>query len=208
MSHELKTPLAAATALMEGLIYEIPPYDTNQKKYLLECKGFLEKGSLLIKESLSMSQAEYSEKETECNVKEIIEEVVSDYQMILRSKQINYEEAILESISFATRKGIFKKAISNIVSNAVNYTPENGNIKIYYSMDKRVLVIENSCVPISQSELECIFDPFYSGQNDNTMSNGLGLSIVKQLFELLHIGYEFVPTQDNKGMQFIIEISN
>ena len=208
VSHELKTPLAAANALIEGMICEIPPYNTNPKKYLLECKEFLEKASLLIKESLSLSQAEYAEKEAECNVKDIILEVVSDYQMILRSKQISYEETVLEHISFTTRKGIFKKAISNIISNAVNYTPENGSIRIYYNTEKSALIIENSCVSISQSELECIFKPFYSGQNDNEMSNGLGLSIVKQLFELLHINYEFIPTQDNKGMQFIVEIVN
>lgn len=206
VSHELKTPLAAANALMEGLIYEIPPYNTNQKKYLTECKEFLEKAVELVKESLSLSQSEYSDKESVCNLKEIVLDVVSDYQMILRSKQIKYRENLPDEIPLMTRKGIFRKALSNIISNAVNYTPENGNISIYYNKDDNSLIIENSCVPLTDEELSLIFKPFYSGQNDNKMSNGLGLSIVKQLFAMLHISYEFVAAQDNRGMKFIIRL--
>ena len=37
VSHELKNPLASANALIEGIIYDVPPYNQNQKQYLLEC---------------------------------------------------------------------------------------------------------------------------------------------------------------------------
>lgn len=206
VSHELKTPLAAANALIEGIIYEIPPYSTEQKKYLSECKQFLEEAVELVKESLSLSKVEYGEKVTECNIKELISGVTADYIMIIRSKQIKYIEELPADFSIQTRVGLFKKAISNIISNAVNYTPNNGNIRVSYEDKKGILAIQNTCVPLSLSELNKIFEPFYSGENDNKMSNGLGLSIVKQLFSMLHIRYEFVPLENDEGMKFNIYI--
>jgi signal transduction histidine kinase len=203
-SHELKTPLAAANALLEGMIHEIPPYNTNQQKYLTECRQFLEKAVELVKESLSFSMVEYSEQVTVCNVKELVYDVTSDYMMIIRSKQIEYVEKIPVDFFVQTRTGLLKKAVSNIISNAVNYTPGKGRIYVYCKGD--TLIIENTCIPLSAAELDKIYEPFYSGNNDNKMSNGLGLSIVKQLFGMLHIDYRFEPLENGEGMKFMASL--
>ncbi len=206
VSHELKTPLAAANALIEGIVYEIPPYNTDQKKYLLECKKFLEEAIELVKESLSLSKTEYGEKLAECNLKKLIRDITEDYMMIIRSKQIEYVEDIPASILIQAKVGLLKKAISNIISNAVNYTPHDGTIFVSYTEESGILIIENTCVPLSSMELSEIFEPFYSGENENKISNGLGLSIVKQLFSMLHIKYEFIPLENKQGMSFRIYI--
>jgi signal transduction histidine kinase len=202
VSHELKTPLAAANALLEGMIHEIPPYNANQKKYLTECRQFLEEAVELVKESLSFSVVEYGGQVTVCNVKDLVCDVTSDYMMIIRSKQIEYLEEIPADFHVQTRAGLLKKAVSNIVSNAVNYTPVKGRIYVYCKGD--TFIIENTCIPLSADELDKIYEPFYSGNNDNKMSNGLGLSIVKQLFGMLHIDYRFEPLENGEGMKFMV----
>lgn len=202
VSHELKTPLAAANALLEGMIHEIPPYNTNQKKYLMECRQFLEEAVELVKESLSFSMVEHGEQVTICNMKDLICDVTSGYMMIIRSKQIEYLEEIPGDFFVQTRTGLLKKAVSNIISNAVNYTPGKGRIHVYCKGN--VLLIENTCIPLSAAELEKIYEPFYSGNNDNKISNGLGLSIVKQLFGMLQIDYRFEPLENGEGMKFMI----
>jgi signal transduction histidine kinase len=68
------------------------------------------------------------------------------------------------------------------------------------------LIIENTCIPLSADELDKIYEPFYSGNNDNKMSNGLGLSIVKQLFGMLHIDYRFEPLENGEGMKFMASL--
>lgn len=206
VSHELKTPLAAANALIEGIVCEIPPYNREQKKYLLKCKQFLEEAVQLVKESLSLSNMEYGEKVTECNVKDLIRDVTDAYMMIIRSKQIEYVEELPSDFLIQTKTCILKKAISNIISNAVNYTPNNGRISVSYKDENGILIIENTCSPLSTEELSEIFKPFYSGESENKISNGLGLSIVKQLFSMLHIRYEFVPLENREGMSFRIHI--
>ena len=122
--------------------------------------------------------------------------------MIIRSKQIEYIEDISTNFVIKTRISLLKKALSNIASNAVNYTPANG--KIYVHCNERTLMIDNSCIPLSETRLAGIYEPFYPGDKKNKMSNGLGLSIVKQIFGMLHIKYSFLPLENKEGMRFCV----
>lgn len=212
VSHELKNPLAAANALLQGMIYDVPPYDHDQKKYLTECSEMLEKAIELVREALTLSREEYREPVAEIELKPLIEEIVSDYRVILRSKHISYQENMEESPTITSQKNLLSKALSNIISNAVSYTESGGEIRIYTrrkeeGQDKKApsgidLVIENTCTPLSNEDLKGIFTPFHSTANQGKLSNGLGLYIVNQLFAILHIRYDFVPIED--GMRFEI----
>lgn len=204
ISHELKNPLASANSLLEGVIYEIPPYTDEPKKYLLESKELIEKAISLTKESLKFSTYKDKEEAEDFYLCGIVEEILSQYRVIIESKQIKCNVDIDGEYCIRERKNIFSKALSNIISNAVNYTSKNGRINIY--LRNNCLSVENTCVPLRNEQLEKIFEPFYSVNNDNKMSTGLGLYIVNQLLNILHIRYRFVPF-DN-GMRFIIELNS
>lgn len=208
LSHELKTPIASTIALMEALIYDIPPYSENPQKYLSESRQLLEKAAALIKESLQMTNNDYKETPVPCNIKNIVEETFRSYRMVVRLKQISYEETLPDDIVVNTKGHIFSKVISNLISNAVNYTPEAGDIKIYYRENERAIRIENTCHPLSDEELSKIFAPFYSGNEKNLLSNGLGLYIVSQLLQLLKMRFSFCRSQDRTGMCFTIYLED
>lgn len=205
VSHELKNPLASANALIEGIIYDVPPYNQNQKQYLLECKTFLEKAIELTKESLNLSRYEYKEEECEKNLKDVVTAVAGDYKVIIKSKQIEYSENIPDSIKIVTKVNLFSKVLANIFSNAANYTNRYGKIEVFIETnnDSNKLIIANTCTPLTEDELSKLFIPF-NNNYDNDNSNGLGLYIVKQLLLILHIRYEFVPTKLGDGMKFVI----
>ena len=102
---------------------------------------------------------------------------------------------------------MLKKALSNIISNAVNYTDNGKNINIYF--ENNSLIIENECEPISKNHLEHIFDAFYRAEfdrNKNSGGNGLGLYIVKQILNSLDINYSFDSMEN--GMKFKITFKN
>lgn len=212
VSHELKNPLAAANSLIEGIIYEIPPYDVNQKEYLQQCKDFLEKAIELARESLKFSKYEYKEEAVSCSLQEILDSVVSDYRIIISSKQIKYEEKIPKGKMIYTKVTLFSKVISNIFLNAVNYTSYQGRVSVYlkkYSTgdkEKEVFVIENSCKPITEEKLKELFQKPYPSSPYNNISTGLGLYIVNQLLNILHMNYQFVASEDLSGMRFEIEL--
>ena len=77
-----------------------------------------------------------------------------------------------------------RKAISNIIGNAVIHAPNLADITV--SLKKNVLQIQNSGVTIPTSDLEHLFEPFYrveDSRNRETGGTGLGLYIVKSILE-------------------------
>ena len=198
VSHEMKTPLASANALIEGIIYEVPPYHENQKKYLEECRDFLQKTIQLTKESLNLSE-QYKEPEAICQLQDLISETSSLYSVIFMSKQLSYTEDIPEGIFIKTKVNLLNKVLSNLFSNAANYTSEKGEVSVNY--EDGFLNISNTCIPLTKDEINEIFKPLMT-KSQHEHSTGLGLFIVKQLLRQLKIVYSFEPKDDGTGMVF------
>ncbi|HBI85276.1 MAG TPA: hypothetical protein DDX71_03165 [Ruminococcus sp.] len=199
VSHELKTPLASANALIEGIVYGISPYCDDKEKYLNECRDFLQKAITLTKESLSLSPV-YKESPQTTALKSLVETEFRPYKVILKSRQIRYCVDIPPQVTITTSLNLFSKAISNVLSNAANYTDNGGTVRIRYRMNR--LCIENTCTPLSPEELKRVMKPMHSGQNSTQYSNGLGLFIVEQSLGLMQIPFSFAPMEDGSGMCF------
>lgn len=211
LSHELKTPLASANALLEGVLYEVPPYDQDKPRYLLECKEYLEKAIEITKDSLNSSKGSMRDTIESCSLKEMMAETTASYRPIIRSKQITYREEIPDQILLKTQRELFSKVLSNIISNAVNYTPTHGTIQVSLERaegNKQALIIQNSCKPLSPQELSDIFSITYSGNSVHPMSNGFGLYIINQFLNVLRIPYLFKPTSSGDGMQFVMYVQD
>ena len=198
VSHEMKTPLASANALLEGIIYEISPYHDNQKKYLEECREFLQKTISLTKESLNLSE-QYKKPEALYDLVDIIKETSNLYGVIFMVKQLSYHEDVPENISIRTKKNLFLKVLSNLFSNAANYTSDGGQVRVSFS--DGVLTVFNSCKPLTQEQVDEIFKPLMT-QNTAEHATGLGLFIVKQLLRQLKIDFTFKSSADKAGMEF------
>lgn len=203
VSHEMKTPLASANALLEGIIYEVSPYHDKPKQYLEECRGFLQKTIQLTKESLNLSE-QYKKTEAVYNLADIVKETSNLYGVIFMVKQLSYHEDIPENINILTKKNLLLKVLSNLFSNAANYTSDGGQVRISFNND--ILTIFNSCTPLSQEQIEEIFKPLMM-QNTAKDATGLGLFIVKQLLRQLKIKFTFTPSESGDGMEFKLWIS-
>ena len=203
VSHELKTPLSAANALIEGIIYDIPPYCNEREKYLGECQTLLQKAITLTKESLNLSPV-YHEKSQKVNLKNLVETEFRPYKVILKSRQIRYTVDVPDDIEMKTAQNLFSKVLSNVFSNAANYTDPGGLVRIRYT--KGELLIENTCTPLTKDELKTVMKPMQSGKKKHPLSNGLGLFIVEQSLGLLKIPFTFAPMPDGSGMRFTIRI--
>lgn len=114
---------------------------------------------------------------------------------------------IEDSFNIKIDENLFVKAISNIISNAVNYTDAEKEIRI--CIKNKNLIIENDCEPISREHLEHIFEAFYRidfDRNKSTGGNGLGLYIVQQILTINKLNYSFKPIPN--GMRFKIDFNN
>ncbi len=101
-----------------------------------------------------------------------------------------------------------RTAIMNIVSNAVKYTPEGGNLEISTSLSGGLanLVVKDSGIGISEKDLPHIFDRFYRVKGKATRhipGSGLGLSLVKEVVEA-HKGFIDVQSNPDQGTTFTL----
>ena len=203
VSHEMKTPLASANSLIEGLRYKIPPYRDDPDYYLEECQAFLTKAITLTKESLKL--AEFGREEPEIfNLKSVFEQCVSSYKVILLSKQISVTSDIPESLLIKTKLNLFEKVLSNLYSNAIYHNNKKGVIRLSYK--DGFLTIFNTCDPLQTEEVNALFEPLTSSSQAET-STGIGLYIVKQLLGQLKIPFQFIPDNDREGMCFILDLN-
>ena len=204
-SHELKTPLMSIHIMLENMILNIGKYK-NHDVYLPKCQEAVVNLSSMVQEILDTSRLNSlnGEKELkEVDLKILIESIIEPYKIIEKSKKINMNIDYSNSLNINTDKSMLKKALSNIISNAVNYTDNGKNINIYF--EKNSLTIENECKPIEQNHLDHIFEAFYRAEfdrNKNTGGNGLGLYIVQQILKTLNISHSFESVQN--GMKFTI----
>ena len=209
LSHNIKTPLMSIHIMLENMILNIGKYK-NHDIYLPKCKESVLDLSNMVQEILDTSRLNTwnNNKEYEVvNLKNLLENMIEPYKIIAKSKHINMNIDYSNSLIINTDKILLNKVLSNIISNAVNYTDEGKYINIYF--ENNSLIIENECEPISKNHLEHIFDAFYRAEfdrNKNSGGNGLGLYIVKQILNSLDINYSFDSMEN--GMKFKITFKN
>lgn len=208
-SHELKTPVTALNAILENMILGVGRYQ-DYDDCLPECKAITERLSEMIHEILETSKLSVSTKNAvpiKINVSELLASLCEPYQLIATTHGVQFHLKIDDAVSVELPIHEFSKALSNILGNAVAYTPNGKCVSVY--LRAHMIVVENECTPISKEELPHLFEPFYRpdfSRNRETCGNGLGLYIVATIFQTLNVPYSFVPMEQPQGMRFTIQL--
>ena len=208
-SHELKTPVTALNAMLENMILGVGRYQ-DYDACLPECKAITERLSEMIHEILETSKLSVSTKNaalTEINVSELLVSLCEPYQLIAATHGVQFRLKIDDAVSVELPIHEFSKALSNILGNAVAYTPNGKCVSVY--LRAHMIVVENECTPISKEELPHLFEPFYRpdfSRSRETGGNGLGLYIVATIFRALNVPYSFTPMEQPQGMRFTIQL--
>ena len=111
---------------------------------------------------------------------------------------------IQPDVHFCGDKYLLEKVFSNIIGNAVVYSPIGAAVNVY--LERGFFSVENTGVHIDKNDLEQIFIPFYridKSRNRNTGGSGLGLYIVKTVLEHHHLPYYIENTKS--GVRFCIK---
>ncbi|NLL44636.1 MAG: HAMP domain-containing histidine kinase, partial [Mollicutes bacterium] len=98
------------------------------------------------------------------------------------------------------------EAIVNILKNAHEHTPDNGEITIKYDTNPIFtrIMISDTGEGISKQEIKHIFERFYKGKNSSKDSVGIGLNMSKKIIDMQN-GDIFVSSKQNKGTTFEIK---
>jgi len=202
-SHQLKTPVAAALLLVEGMIDEMGKYK-DTKEHLPKVKLQLNSMRKIIDDILSLNNTIEAIKKETINISEIIDESLLFHEVQVKSKELTVSiEKEVNFLNINTDRKLIFKILDNLLNNAITYTPKEGHIKI--TATDNGLNIINYGVIIDEELLPHIFDPFVSSNSENR-GQGLGLYIVAYYANLL--SYEVEVRNIEGGVEVSIWFTN
>ncbi|WP_257713895.1 sensor histidine kinase [Nosocomiicoccus ampullae] len=199
-SHELKTPLASLKIILENMQYNIGKYK-DRDKYIKNCIEITDELSQNISQILSLSSIDHlKEDEADITINDVLQDVIEKYRVISKQKNITIHNKLLDEKIYIGDQAL-KIILSNLMSNAVKYTDDYGEINI--GVDNDWFYIENTYEKIEELDTTEIFDVKFD-LNKQT-SSGLGLYIVSSLLDNYNKQYEI--EKNNKKFMFKININ-
>ena len=135
-----------------------------------------------------------------------INKIVEYYQPLAEDKTIQI--TVTGNSNVPVNVVMFRRLMSNLISNAIKYTDINGSIGITITLEAETnqinIIVSDSGIGISPQHLPRLFDRFYRVDDSRTVSGtGLGLAIVKSIVDLHH-GKIQVESSPAIGTSFII----
>jgi two-component system OmpR family sensor kinase len=202
VSHELRTPITVIQGNVEGILDGMYPADETRLKSILEETQIL---SRLVEDLRTLALAESGAlrlKREPTNLAELIRDTVSNFEAQTREKEITISTSLGESEDVNIDPQRVREVLTNLLSNALRYTPLGGEVKVSVtessSGPERAITIsvEDNGPGIESKDLPHIFDRFYKSSDSGGM--GLGLSIAKYLVEA-HGGKIWAESEMGKG---------
>ncbi len=215
VAHEIKNPMGSVLAQIKVIQDELAGDVTQKQDEILgrvseRIKGLVTLSSELL--SLAKKEAGLATLERiRCNMAEILKEQIDFHYQKARDKGIRLELDPLPDLPpLLANKQNMEEVLSNLITNAINYTPEKGKITVSARPENLYLCISvsDTGLGIAEEDLDQIFDRFYRVKDEKTryiIGTGLGLSIVKSIVEA-HNGMIRVETKPDHGSTFYVNI--
>ncbi len=218
VSHELRTPLTSVKGYVENLLDGLTgPLNSKQQRYLERISENLARLIRMITDLLDRTRIETGQlalSPAEVDLERCVADIIEQLRPLAREKQqiltSHYPPSTL--IVWVDRDRLIQ-ILTNLVHNAVKFTPAEGRIEVSVSAFDRAfatICVRDTGPGIPREALEKIFDPFYrtaQGRQQVTTGQGLGLglSIVKTLVEL-HSGRIDVRSEPGQGSEFSVTL--
>jgi len=212
VSHELRSPMTRLQMAL-GLAQQESTKAQAREQYLHRCQREIERLDDMIENVLVLSRLEntlHTAESKQVNLSAIVQNIILDEQFVADKKSIKIEVDSPSDIIILADQTLLTSAISNVLSNAVKYSPEQSAIKVKLSTDKQsvTLIISDCGNGVPEQTLTELFTPFYRvnlARDRNTGGTGLGLAIAKQAI-IAHQGTIFAKNNATKGLSVIIKI--
>ena len=210
-SHEFRTPLAVLKGTLEVLIRK-PRQQEEYEEKVKYCVREIDRLNHLVDELLILTRFENQKQSLnleDASIKNIIEDTLKYLSKNIQEKNIRIKTNIpFDDVYFKTDIYLFSTIISNILSNAIKYSNQDGEIQVNAHKENNLIYceIEDNGVGISEKDMEKIFDKFYRSTDHSDIKGfGLGLPIVKRFCSLLNIRID-ISSKEGVGTTFKLQI--
>ncbi|HAM36742.1 MAG TPA: hypothetical protein DEB40_00435 [Elusimicrobia bacterium] len=210
VSHELRTPLAAIKAFAETLRCGAADDSERRLEFIQEIEQNADRMTRLVDDLLELSALESGQRQPareRVDLMRVAAEVAASLKPLADRKQLALRlEPFRDIPEIAGDRGQLKQVLTNLLDNAIKFTPERGAVRIFASArDLRVTVmVQDSGTGIPEADLPRIFERFYrvdKARSRELGGTGLGLAIVKHIVEA-HGGAVAVESRLGEGSVF------
>lgn len=217
VAHEVKRPLGVIEGYMNvlwtGMVGEMPPKQKDiVERSLLRARTL----RVMVSELMNLTAMETGKfliKRTPLDISKVVAEAVESCREKAKAKEIDLAVSCGENTGgenvLADRDAIIS-VITNIVDNAINYTPERGRVGVVVENTGNYVkvIVRDTGIGMTPEEMGRIFEEFYRARNKYTAKvpgTGLGLSLAKRFIEM-HQGTISVDSAPGKGSVFAISL--
>lgn len=212
VSHELRSPLTRLQMAL-GLAQQALTTEQAREQYLQRCQREIERLEQMIEQVLVLSRLENTIQTIEylkVNLTSLVQDVINDEQFVADKKAIKIKLDATDTIPIFADQTLLISAVSNVLSNAVKYSPEQSTITVTLAANKHDinLTISDQGDGVPEQALSQLFNPFYRvnlARDRHTGGTGLGLAIAKQAI-VAHQGKIFAKNNSTKGLSVTIQI--
>ena len=221
ITHEFRTPLTIILGMAQQIVNKPGEYfNSGMDMIIRNGKNLLK----LVNEMLDLSKLETGKMSLQLingDMINFLRYIAESFHSLAESqhKQLHFLSDI-DTLHVAYDPEKIRQIVSNLLSNALKFTPEKGNIYISvteYTVTGRadkiglVIKVKDTGIGIPESQLQHIFDRFYQSDNSHTRKaegTGIGLALTKELVKLMEgeITVKSPPSGSNKGSEFTVSL--
>jgi signal transduction histidine kinase len=192
VGHDLQTPLASIRAIVEALADGVVDDPETEHRYLITAQKEIRSLSNLIDDLFQMAQLDAGGVPLSCeynSISDLVSDTLESFSELASRGGIHMEGSVADGIDPVYMDApLIGRALNNLLSNALRYTPEGGTIQVSVSKSEEAVLTEicNTGEGIRDEDLPHIFERFYRGEKSRsrtTGGSGLGLAITKGIVE-------------------------
>ena len=209
ISHQIKTPLTAIN-LMTDALKNGNLDEAQRRRCIANIEDQTDHITWLVRSLLTLAEIDAGVlvlKKESVHVSEMIDGIISDIAIEADIKNVSVETGIPVDNVITCDKRWMSEAFSNIIKNSLQHTESGGTIRISSeetNLSVNILIEDDGC-GIAKKDLPHIFDRFYHGEKSDPGSNGIGLSLAKQLINSQN-GTISCESEEGRGTIFEIKI--
>jgi len=219
MSHEIRTPMNGILGFIQ--LFAHTNLDEKQKKYIDIMHTSAKTLLGIINDILDVSKIESGKFELDIrvgNIMVVLEKIAMTFMTKIEEKKIDFrldiDKSIAANLSFDQLR--LEQIISNLLGNAIKFTPENGKIRLYLEKleetkerQRMRIGIQDSGIGIAPEHQERIFEAFSQAAVSTTRKyggTGLGLTISSRLAVLMDSKLQ-LQSQEGEGSEFYFDVT-
>lgn len=212
LTHEIKSPISAIKGAAEILQEDMPP--EKRARFLSNILNESNRIANLIDRMLLLSTLENKktiENWENVSINSLINMAIESKEPMIIQKNLQIKLDITDEIQIKGDSFLLFQAISNIIQNAIDFSPQNNEIYIKIKKSQNInnieIIIEDNGPGIPEYATEKVFDKFFSLQRPDTgkKSTGLGLNFVKEVAKL-HKGMISLENKETRGLRAVLTL--